>query len=307
MAEGAEGVLTEEAKRILLTGATGYVGGKLLPELLARGFRVRCLARDPAKLRGLAEGAEAVKGDVLDPMSLMTALDEIDVAYYLVHSMEAGGDFEAMERLAAENFARAAKESKVGRVVYLGGLAHGDDLSPHLASRQATGLVLREGGAPCLEFRASIIIGPGSLSYELVKALVKRLPIMTTPKWVSMRAQPIYIGDVIAYLLAAIGHPLEESKVYEIGGADQVSYLDLMREQARIMGVKRVMVPVPVLTPWLSSLWLALVTPVQARVGMKLIEGVRNESIVMDAAARDDFDISPLGVREALERAAGLD
>jgi len=289
---------------ILLTGATGYVGGRLLPVLEEQGRKVRCLARTPEKLRDkLGKGSEAVKADLLDPASLERAMEGVGAAYYLVHSMEAGAGFAEMERKSAQNFADAACKAGVERILYLGGLAHGDGLSPHLHSRQEVGRVLRESGVKTIEFRASVILGAGSLSFELVRSLVERLPAMITPRWVSICAQPIYIGDVISYLVAALDIPLEESRVFEIGGADRVSYLDIMKEQARVTGKKRIMVPVPVLTPWLSSLWLGMVTPLQAKVGRKLIEGVKNASVVKDESALHAFDIKPAGMYYALLQA----
>lgn len=289
---------------ILLTGATGYVGGKLLPVLEEQGRKVRCLARTPAKLQSrLGPGSEAVKGDLLEPASLEKAMEGVDAAYYLVHSMEAGPAFAELERQSAQNFSTAARKAGVERIVYLGGLAHGDGLSSHLHSRQEVGRVLRKSGVKTVEFRASVILGAGSLSFELVRSLVERLPVMITPRWVSVCAQPIYIGDVISYLVAALDVPLEESRVFEIGGADRVSYLDIMKEQARVRGKKRTMVPVPVLTPWLSSLWLGMVTPLQAKVGRKLIEGVKNASVVKDESALHVFDVRPAGITYALQQA----
>ncbi|MHC4970956.1 MAG: NAD(P)H-binding protein [Planctomycetota bacterium] len=288
--------------RILVTGATGYIGGLLLPLLERTGRPVRCLARHPDSLRGAASTAtEVVRGDVLDPASLAPALRGVHTAFYLVHSMGGPGGFEAQDRQAALNFARACRAAGVERIIYLGGLGDGPELSEHLASRQDVGRVLRESGVPTVEFRASIIIGAGSLSFQMIRSLVERLPVMLLPRWVRTRAQPIAVDDVLAYLLQALERDV--SGVYEIGGADQVSYLDLMREYARQRGLRRLMVRVPVLTPWLSSLWLSLVTPLYARVGRKLIEGVRNETVVRDHRAQKDFDVRPVGVRAAVASA----
>ncbi len=289
---------------ILLTGASGYIGGRLLTALEARGEQVRCLARRPEYLAPrVGPSTEIVKGDLLDPASLRPAMRGIGTAYYLVHSMGSDTSFEEEDRAAASAFAGAAREAGVGRIVYLGGLGSGSALSAHLASRQEVGRILSESGVPTVEFRASIIIGSGSLSFELVRALVKKLPVMVTPRWVRTPTQPIAVEDVIDYLVAALDVPLPGSAIFEIGGADRVSYLDLMREYARQSGLRRAFITVPVLTPWLSSLWLGLVTPVYARVGRKLIEGVRNETVVEDARALSVFPVRPRGMSEAIARA----
>jgi uncharacterized protein YbjT (DUF2867 family) len=290
---------------VLLTGASGYVGGRLLPELERRGHRVRCLARRPEFLEPrVAPSTEVVAGDVLDRESLRAALRGVRVAYYLVHSMGRAGSFEEMDRRGARHFGEEARAAGVERIVYLGGL--GDDreeLSPHLASRQEVGRILRESGVPVLEFRASIVIGSGSLSFEMIRSLVERLPIMTTPKWVSVEAQPIAVEDLIAYLVAALRPPTPGSRVYEIGGADRVSYADIMRVYARCRNLRIRMIPVPVLTPYLSSLWLGLVTPLYARIGRKLIESIVHPTVVRDDAALRDFAVRPMGIEAAVRHA----
>jgi uncharacterized protein YbjT (DUF2867 family) len=290
---------------ILLTGATGYVGGRLLRRLEADGLPVRCLVRRPGQfLREIAPTTEVVAGDATDARTLAAALSGVSGAYYLVHSMGASEDFEARDRRAAELFARAAADCRVGRIVYLGGL--GDphlELSAHLRSRHEVGRILASTGVPTLELRASIVLGSGSLSFELIRALVERLPAMVTPSWVGVQAQPIGIEDVLAYLRAALDVPLEKSRVYEIGGPERVSYGELMREYARQRGLRRLMIPVPVLTPRLSSLWLRLVTPLYAEVGRKLIDSIRHPTVVIDDSARRDFAIRPIGVRDAIARA----
>jgi uncharacterized protein YbjT (DUF2867 family) len=297
-------------RRVLVTGATGYVGGRLLPVLERRAdLAVRCLARRPEFLRPrVAAGTEIVAGDVRDPAVLREALRDVDVAFYLVHAMGEGAAFEAEERRAARAFGEAARAARVRRIVYLGGLGSGADLSPHLRSRQEVGEVLRASGVPTLELRASIIIGSGSLSFEIVRALTDRLPVLIAPRWTRVETQPIAIEDVIAYLEAALDLPGEKSEVVEIGGAEAVSYGDLMREYARQVGLRRVIVPVPVLTPRLSALWLALVTPVYRRIGRHLIEGLRNPTVVRDPRAHELFPgVRPRGVREAIERALRLE
>ena len=291
--------------RVLVTGATGYIGGRLIPVLEAAGVELRCLARHPAGLRSrVSPTTEVVQGDVLDPASLDRALEGIDVAYYLVHSMGSHGNYHEKDRLAARNFGEAAQRAGVRRIVYLGGLANDPSgLSRHLESRLETGEVLRQSGVPVVEFRASVVIGSGSLSFELIKALVDRLPVMICPRWVSTLSQPIGIDDVLAYLEAALDLPDGPSRTFEIGGADRASYGDLMREYARQRGLKRVMLSVPLLTPRLSSLWLGLVTPVYARVGRELIEGLKNQSTVTSPDARSAFLVRPVGLREAIARA----
>jgi len=289
---------------VLVTGATGYVGGRLLRALQQRGERVRCLTRRPEFLLPRVHGpTEVVPGDVFDPGSLRAALQGVTTAYYLVHSMGSSGDFAIEDRRAVVGFAAAARQAGVRKIVYLGGLGVGRSLSEHLASRQEVGRVLRESGVPTLEFRASIIIGSGSLSFEMIRALVQKLPVMITPRWVRLSAQPIAIEDVIEYLVAALDRPVGTSEVFEIGGADRVSYADIMRVYARQRGLHRVMIPVPVLTPRLSSLWLALVTPIYARVGRKLVSSLRNETVVNDDRARREFGIRPMGVTDAIARA----
>ena len=289
---------------VLVTGASGYVGGRLVPALEERGERVRCLARNPRYLAGrFSPATEIVRGDVLDPDSLAAALEGVDTAYYLVHSMGSKADFEARDRVGARNFAHAARGRGVRRVVYLGGLVGDGELSPHLASRREVGRILAAEGPPTVEFRASIIIGSGSLSFELLRSLVNKLPLMVTPRWVRTPAQPIAVDDVIAYLVHGLDLVPEKSAVFEIGGPRPVTYGELMLEYARRIGVQRVMVPVPLLSPRLSSLWLGLVTPVYARVGRKLVTSLRNETTVRDAAALERFPVRPLDVGEAIARA----
>ena len=291
--------------RILLTGATGYIGGRLLKAFEAEGLALRCLARHPDYLLSkVAPQTEVVAGDVLDSDTLASALQGIHTAYYLVHSMGSTGDFAEEDRKAAENFGTAARLAGVQRIIYLGGLGESfAGLSSHLRSRQEVGEILRASGVPIIEFRASIVIGSGSLSFEMIRALTERLPIMIAPRWVATLAQPIAIEDLVAYLLTAADLPREQCGVFEIGGADQVSYGDIMREYARQRGLRRAFIPVPVLTPRLSSLWLGLVTPLYARVGRKLIDSLRNETIVKDSSALRVFKIRPRGISEAIARA----
>ena len=291
---------------ILVTGATGYVGGQLLKALLAAGHRVRCLARRPDALQahGLA-GAEVVAGDVLDASSVRAAMDGVHTAYYLIHSMGSVGSFEEQDRAAAQIFGDAAREAGVRRIIYLGGLGSASQkLSAHLRSRHEVGEILRSSAVPVIEFRASIVIGSGSLSFEMIRALVERLPVMIAPRWVSVPAQPIAIADMVSYLLAASDLSTGgASMVFEIGGPDQVSYGGLMREYAHQRGLRRLVISVPVLTPRLSSLWLGLVTPLYVRVGRKLIDSIRHATVVEDLSALSAFDIRPVGFREAIAAA----
>jgi len=291
-------------KRILLTGATGYVGSRLRNRLVDRGCLLRCMIRRPEALCDrLNPDVELVVGDVLDLASLHSALDGVHTAFYLVHSMGSKGDFEERDRLAAYNFGEAARAAGVQKIVYLGGLSQGKDLSPHLRSRHEVGEILRASGIPVLEFRASVVLGSGSLSFEMLRALVVRLPVMITPRWVRVKAQPIAIEDLLDYLVAALEMPLPRSQTYEVGGLDQVSYGDLMQEYARQRGLRRFMIRVPVLSPRLSSLWLGLVTPIYARVGRKLIQSIKHPSIVRDAAALSAFGIRPRGLQESIRSA----
>lgn len=296
----------QKSRVVLLTGSSGYVGGRLLPLLERQRVTLRCLTRDPDKLRPhVRETTQIVRGDVLEPQSLDAALRGVDTAYYLVHLMSGSKDFELDDRQAASNFARAAERAAVRRIIYLGGL--GDDadptLSPHLRSRHEVGRILRESGIETIEFRASIIIGTGSLSFDLVKVLTDRLPVMICPKWLSTPTQPIAVDDALAYLLAAKDLPPGENRIFEIGGADVVTYGDIIREYARQQGLRRWLVSVPVLTPYLSSLWLALVTPASFEVGRHLIEGLKNPTLVTDDTARRLFPIRPMGIKEAIRNA----
>ena len=285
---------------ILVTGATGYIGGRLLHRLEDDGHAVRCIARQPERVRTTTPRTEVVRGDCLEPESLTPALAGIDVAYYLVHSMAAGSAFAEVDRRAAKHFGAAAARAGVRRIVYLGGLVSADaPLSEHLKSRSETGALLRSSGVPVVEFRSSIIVGAGSLSFEMIRGLVERLPVMICPRWVSMLTQPIAVDDVLAYLTAAVNLSGEGDEIIEIGGPEVMSYGDMMKEYARQRGLRRYLVPVPVLTPRLSGMWLALVTPAQATVGRALIDSLRNATVVQSETARTRFQIRPMPLEEA--------
>lgn len=290
---------------ILLTGATGYIGGRLLPLLEKHGYSLRCLTRRPEALAGrVGAKTEVVAGDVLDRDSLAKAMVDVETAFYFVHSMGADRDFEEVDRTAAENFAQAVTDAGVRRIIYLGGLGDADrELSKHLRSRQETGDILRTHHPQVIEFRASIVIGSGSLSFEMIRALVERLPVMICPRWVQVKAQPIAVEDLLSYLLEVISLPMRSSQIFEIGGPDQVSYGQLMHEYARQRGLTRWMIPIPFLTPYLSSLWLGLVTPLYARVGRKLVDSLRNPTLVSNRLAETTFSVRPRSVPAAIARA----
>jgi uncharacterized protein YbjT (DUF2867 family) len=292
-------------KPILVTGATGYVGGRLIPRLLDAGYPVRALVRDPNRLQGRSwvDQVEVYKGNVLEPETLTPALEGVDVAYYLIHSMMAGAGFHQRDQQAANAFSAVAKEGEARKIVYLGGL--GDpaaELSDHLRSRQETGIALQSAGVPVLEFRAGVIVGAGSASFEMIRYLTERVPIMISPRWVYTRTQPISIGNILDYLVAAIELPQDSNLVIEIGGPQVLTYEDMLRGYAAIRGLKRAIIPVPVLTPRLSSYWVHWVTPISASLARPLIEGLRNEVIVRDNQAKDLFPaIQLVPYEEAVE------
>ncbi|MFG2137694.1 SDR family oxidoreductase [Streptomyces sp. NPDC048650] len=272
--------------RCLVAGATGYIGGRLVPELLDAGHRVRCLARSPEKLRDhpWAGRAEVVRGDVTDAASVGSAMADIDVAYYLVHALGTGSGFEETDRRAARTFGEQARAAGVRRIVYLGGLTPAGvperELSPHLRSRAEVGRLLRTSGVPTTELRAAVIIGSGSASFEMLRYLTERLPVMVTPSWVRTRIQPIAVRDVLRYLVGAAGMPDDVNRSFDIGGPDVVTYVEMMQHYAEISGLpQRLILPVPVLTPRLSSHWVGLVTPVPRAIARPLTESLRHEVV----------------------------
>ncbi|AWG97151.1 SDR family oxidoreductase [Rhodococcus ruber] len=297
------------ALRILVTGATGYIGGRLAPLLVDAGHRVRVLARTPDKLRDVpwAGDVEIVRGDLTDPQSLAVACRDVDVLYYLVHSMGGRGEFIDTERAEAENVAAAARAAGVRRIVYLGGL-HPDtaDLSTHLRSREQVGRILVESGVPTLVLQAGVVIGSGSASFEMIRHLSNRLPLMTTPKWVNNRIQPIAVRDVLHYLVGAATAPLPRSRTYDIGGPDVLRYGEMMQVYAEVAGLRRRRILVlPVLTPKLAGLWIGLVTPIPPSLGRALIESLSNDAVVSEHDI-DDVIPPPPGGLTGYREAVGL-
>ncbi|HET6856476.1 MAG TPA: SDR family oxidoreductase [Streptomyces sp.] len=277
---------TQAPLRCLVTGASGYIGGRLVPELIAAGHRVRCMARTPEKLRDFpwAGEVETVRGDVTDPESTGSALKGIDVAYYLVHALGTGRGFEETDRKAATVFAEQAKAAGVRRIVYLGGLTPARipvrELSPHLRSRTEVGRILLDSGVPTAVLRAAVILGSGSASFEMLRYLTERLPLMVTPSWVRTRIQPVAVRDVLRCLVGCATLPSELNRTFDLGGPDVLTYRDMMQRYARVAGLpRRLIFPVPVLTPSLSSHWVGLVTPVPASIARPLAESLRHEVV----------------------------
>jgi len=296
-------------KKILVAGASGYVGSRLVPRLTEKGFEVRCLARNPEKLAGRSwKDVEFVKGDVLMPDTLLPALHGIDAAYYLIHAMGNAGDFSEKDAISARNFAEAAAKAGIQRIIYLGGLGdHGDNLSEHLKSRQEVGKILGESGVPVTELRASVIIGSGSASFEIIRDLVKKLPLMITPRWVNSLCQPIAIRDVLNYFIGVLEEPRAAGEVYDIGGREVLPYADMMRQVAEVMGTRLRIFNVPVLTPRLSAYWLNLVTSVPMSIAFPLVEGLRNDTICRDNRIRELLPIPLTPFKEAVARALNIE
>lgn len=292
--------------KILVTGASGYIGGRLVPSLLDAGHEVRCMTRSPARLAldPWRDQVEVVKGDVLDQESLKSALAGCDYAYYLVHSMGATREFEDADREGATNFQVAADANALKRIIYLGGLGDPDDeLSEHLRSRQEVGRLLAAGTTPVTELRAAVIIGSGSVSFEMLRYLTEVLPVMTTPKWVRTRSQPIAIRDVRAILVKVLDDT-GPSRIVEIGGPDVLTYEEMMQSYARIAGLpKRLIIPVPVLSPGLSSRWIGLVTPLPTSVARPLVDSLRNEVVIEDPGPMNELLPDPMPFDQAVERA----
>jgi uncharacterized protein YbjT (DUF2867 family) len=290
-----------EPLTVLVTGATGFIGRRLVPELVERGMTVRAMTRRPDAYDG---PGEPVGGDVHDADSLIDALKGVDVAIYLVHSLD-DPEFERKDAEAARTFGRVAAEAGVSQIVYMGGLgADGENLSPHLRSRREVEGLLGEAGVPVTVLRAAIVVGAGGISWELTRQLVKNLPAMVVPKWVSTMTQPIAVDDVIRYLAGVIGKEEALGRVFEIGGADRLTYLEMLQVAAEVRGGHRVpIIQVPVLTPRLSSYWLALVTDVDTTTGRNLIDSMSTEVVVNDHSIRDVVPGEPLTYAEAVRRA----
>lgn len=269
--------------RVLVTGVTGYIGGRLVPELLDAGYPVRVMTRSPRRLadRPWFDAVEVVDGDATDEASMAAAMADVDVAYFLIHSLGIGGEFAARDRSIARNFADAARQAHVRRIVYLGGLyPTGQDLSPHLESRKEIGEILLGSGVPTVVLRAAVIIGSGSVSFEMLRYLTERLPVMVTPRWVDTRIQPIGIRDVLHYLVGAAGVTEEVNRGFDIGGPDVLTYRQMMSRYASVAGLReRRIAALPVLTPSLSSHWVGLVTPVPASIARPLVESLVNEVV----------------------------
>jgi uncharacterized protein YbjT (DUF2867 family) len=290
--------------RVLVTGSTGYIGGRLVPELLARGHEVVCAARTPAKLdaRPWRDRVEVAEVDVMDPASLQAAVKGMDAVYHLVHAMDGEDDFAERDRTAAANVRDACEDAGVGRIVYLGGMGDPeDDLSEHLRSRQEVGRVLADGEVPVTELRAAIIIGSGSASFEMLRHLVEVLPAMVTPRWVGTRCQPIAIRDVLFYLCEVLDREETAGRIIEIGGPDVLSYAELMQTYAEVAGLRRRwIVPVPVLTPRLSSLWIGLVTPLPTGLARPLVDSLVNEVVVREPIADELMPRDTMSFRDAV-------
>ncbi|MEU0112334.1 SDR family oxidoreductase [Streptomyces bobili] len=303
----------QESLRCLVTGATGYIGGRLVPELLAAGHRVRCLARSPERLRDhpWAGEAEVVRGDVTDGASVAEAMRGVDVAYYLVHSLGTGRDFEETDRRAARIFGERARDAGVRRIVYLGGLTPSGvperELSPHLRSRAEVGRILLDSGVPATVLRAAVVIGSGSASFEMLRYLTERLPVMVTPSWVHTRIQPVAVRDVLRALVGSARMPADVNRSFDIGGPEVLTYRDMMLRYAAVAGLpRRLILPVPVLTPRLSSHWVGLVTPVPASIARPLAESLRHEVVCREhdiARYVPDPPGHPLGFDEAVRLA----
>lgn len=298
--------LIQDQQLVLVTGATGYVGGRLVPRLIESGYKVRVFVRDARRLQGRpwTDKVEIIEGDVFKPETLSEAMRGVAATYYLIHSMMASNDFYERDLIAARNFGQKAQEQGVQRIIYLGGLGDPQaNLSEHLRSRQRTGDALRESGIPVTEFRAAVIVGSGSISFEMVRYLTERLPVMICPRWVFTRIQPISIDNVLDYLVEALSVDASTGEIIEIGGADVLTYGDMMLQYAHIRGLRRYLIPVPVLTPRLSSYWVHWMSPIPAKIARPLIEGLRNEVIVRNDLAKQIFPhINPVGYKIAVER-----
>lgn len=293
--------------KILVIGATGYVGRHLIPKLTGHGHNIRALVRNAAKAETYNwHNVELAEGDVLKPQTLPNALQDIEVVYYLVHSMSAGADkFEELDRKAAENTALACKNAGVKRIIYLGGLGkkEKEHQSPHLRSRHEVGDILRSSGIPVTEFRAAVLIGTESFSFEMIHHLVNRLPVMICPRWVLIKTQPIATRDALRYFIDCLDKPETAGKIFDIGGPDVLTYYDMMMTVAKVLGLHRWIIRVPVLTPRLSSYWIRFVTPVSVQLARSIIDSLKTETVVENDEARRIFDFEPMSFESAVRRA----
>ena len=293
-------------KKVLVLGATGYIGGRLIPLLLSSGHQIRCLVRSPRKLSGNAwNNVEILAGDVLRPDTFGQAFESIDILIYLIHSMTGGvQQFERTDRIAAENVAQAARQSRVKRILYLGGLGKRNaSQSPHLRSRHEVADILRSSGVPVTELRAGVIIGAGSASFEMIHHLVNRLPMMICPRWVNVQTQPIGIDDVLQYLAESVDNENTTGEVFDIGAPDILSYKEMMAGVAAELKLKRWIFPVPVLTPKLSSYWMNLITPIPVTLARSLIESLRSETICENNRANQFYSFKPASFEQIVRRA----
>ncbi|MFW6018372.1 MAG: NAD(P)H-binding protein [Halapricum sp.] len=293
--------------RVLVTGATGFVGSHLVPALLDAGHDVVAMTRDASRYDP-PDGVEVAEGDLLNSETLAGDFDDVDAAYYLVHSLQTGGDFEERDRTAATNFSAAASGAGVDRVIYLGGLGEtGDDLSPHLRSRQEVEQLLARGSYDLTTLRAAIIVGAGSVSFQMVRQLVSKLPVMVAPKWVYTECQPIAISDVVSYLVGVLEEPETAGGTYEIGGPEVLTYKEMLVRTGKAMGTRPLVVPVPVLSPKLSSYWVDLVTDVPRSISHPLILGLKNPVVVTDDSIDRHVTVDRTPFQEAVERALAED
>lgn len=295
-------------KTLLVTGATGYIASRLIPRLLDAGYNVRCLARHPERLKGRTwyPRVSVVSGDVTRPETLPDALQGVSAAYYLIHSMSSGRSYDRVDLQSARNFSQAARAAGVDHIIYLGGLANPADphLAMHLRSRIESGAALCEAGVPVTEFRAGVIVGPGSVSFEMIRFIAEQFPLMIGPAWLKHRSQPVATSNVLDYLIAALTTPAARGKVIELGGQDVYSYIDVMHQYARIRGLNRLPLLLPLVPLWFMAFFIDLLTPVERSYAFPLVEGLQNDSLVLDRVPMSIFpDIQLLDYTTSVHRA----
>ena len=298
-----------DKKLVLVTGATGYIASRLIPELLERGYRVRCLVRQSLRLktRTWFPYVEVIRGDVMKPTTLVPAMEGVDTAYYLIHNMSSGHGYTSLELDGAQNFSSAAEQADVGHIIYLGGLADPQlDIPAHMRSRIETGEKLRFGNVPVTEFRAGVIVGPGSISFEMIRFMTELLPVIVGPGWLQNMSQPIAVQNVIDYLLVALDNPAGQGQVFEVGGPDRMTYADLMLTYGRLRGLQRRLVTLPGIPLWFMAMGVAMMTPVPASIARPLVDGLGSDSLVQDETARRIFpNVSLIGYEDAVNIALG--